>query len=222
MPRYNPVHKHPAGYGFDFCINLRLLHIALSPQQLGQVQAGKATRTRVLLLVLATIVMASSVGGCGHRGPASDGPLNSGNSIHGPIPRGSQCVPGGRPQTFGFDQFTNYGHATVVLNRVVLLHPHNERLVGSYAVPGGSVLGVAHWPPQNPPTQPAWKDRQIVRGFRLAAGQTFNLVLGIAATIARRRATSQGELVYYHDPSGNYVAKSYSANIIAANTRTCM
>jgi hypothetical protein len=141
--------------------------------------------------------------------------------MHGPIPQGSQCVPGGRPQAFGFDQFTNFGQVTVVLDRVLLLHPHNERLVGSYAVPGDRVVGVMHWPVINPPTQPAWKDRQPVHGFRLAPGKSFNMVLGIAAIAGGRRATSLGEQVYYHDSSGAYVAKSGWANIIATNTRTC-
>src|ERR1700761_4351871 len=54
------------------------------------------------------------LGGCGGRsGPDSDGPLSSGNGIHDPIPRGSICVRGGRPQTFGDQQFTNYGRTTV-------------------------------------------------------------------------------------------------------------
>ncbi len=180
-------------------------------------------RTRcvgTLPLAVSVLALVSVLGGCS-SGPAPNGPLSSGGSIHGPIPRGSQCVPGGRSQTFGFDQFTNYGHTTVTLERVVLLHPHNEHLVGSDAVPGDRVIGVAHWPPSNPPSQPAWKDRQPVHGFRLAPGKTFNMVLGIAAIADGHRATSQGELVYYHDSSGSYVAKSYSANIIAANTHTC-
>jgi hypothetical protein len=128
---------------------------------------------------------------------------------------------GGQPWAFGFDQFTNHGHTAVVLDRVALLHPHNERLVGSYAVPGDRVVGVVHWPPRNPATQPAWKDRQPLHGFRLAPGNSFNMVLGVAAIAGGHRAISQGELVYYHDSSGNYVAKSYSANIVAANTHTC-
>ncbi len=138
--------------------------------------------------------------------------------MHGPIPQGSECVPGGRPQAFGLQQFTNYGGTTVVLERVVLLHPHNERLVGSFAVPGDRVLGVAHWPPTYHPAQPNWKNRQVVHGFRLAAGKRFNMILGISA-ITPARATSQGMLVYYHDSSGSYVAKNFWANILAAASR---
>jgi len=173
--------------------------------------------------VVALAVLASALGGCthGHGGPASDGPLSSGNGIHDPIPRGSFCAPGGHLWAFGFQQFTNYGHTAVVLDRVVLLRPHNEQLIGSYAVPGDRILGIVHWPVRNHQTQPAWKDRQPVRGFRLTSGKSFNMVLGVAAIAGNRRATSQGMLVYYHDSSGTYVAKNYWANIIAVNTHTC-
>jgi hypothetical protein len=116
--------------------------------------------------------------------------------------------------------FTNYGTATVILDRVVLLRPHNERLVGSFAVPGARVLGEEYWPVVSHPGQPNWKYRQPVHGFRLAPGKSFNMILGIAA-IAPARATSQGMLVYYHNSSGSYVAKDLWANIIAANTHTC-
>lgn len=98
-----------------------------------------------VLAVAAALV--SALGGCdGGGGPATDGPLSSGG-----LPLGSQCVPGGRPQAFGFVLFTNHGRVAVILDRVVLLHPHNEHLVGSYAVPGDSFLGVDHWPPKDPP-----------------------------------------------------------------------
>jgi hypothetical protein len=186
-------------------------------------------RTRVRPLPLAACVLAAALviatGGCGGHGgrdgTAGDGPLSSGLGIHDPSPPGSFCAPGGGPRAFGFDQFTNYGHTTVVLDRVVLLHPHNEHLVGSYVVPGDRILGVVSWPVTNHQTQPAWKDRRFVHGFRLAPGKTFNMVLGVAAIDAGRRATSQGMLVYYHDPSGAYVAKDYDASIIAAKTQTC-
>jgi hypothetical protein len=180
---------------------------------------------RVKPLPLATAALASALaivlGGCGGGGKVADGPLSSGLSIHGAIPRGSVCAPGGRTWAFGLQSFTDYGKTTVALDRVALLHPRNEHLVGSYAVPGGRVLGVVHWPVRNPQTQPGWKDRQAVHGFRLAAGKSFNMVLGVAAIAGGRRATSQGMLVYYHDSSGTYVAKNYWANIIAANTHTC-
>lgn len=133
----------------------------------------------------------------------------------------SWCAPAGHAFAFGFDQFTNYGRATVVLSRVALLHPRNERIIGNFAVPGDRVLGVMRWFPKNPPTQPAWRDRRPVRGFRLAPGKTFNLVLGVAAVIRGQLATSKNELVYYHDSSGRYVAKSYQSDIIASNTHSC-
>ena len=171
------------------------------------------------VLALAAALVAA-VGGCGGRsGPAKDGPLSSGTSMRGPIPNGSVCAPGGRPVAFGNELFTNYGHIVVVLDRVVLLHPHNERLIGSFAVPGVLLAGTVYWPPKNlvPRT---WKYRQPVHGFRLLPGKSFDMVLGVAA-ITPHRATSQGMLVYYHDSSGSYLAKNYFANIIAAKTGTC-
>jgi len=175
-----------------------------------------------LTVAALAVTLASALGGCGGGGgPAADGPLSSASSLHGVIPNGSICVPGGRAQTFGDQQFTNFGHTTVVLDRVVLLRPHNQRLVGSYAVPGDLLVGApGGWPPKNPGI-PTWKNRRAVHGFRLVPGKTFNLVLGVAAVAAGRRATSQGMLVYYHDSAGTYVAKNYFGNIIAANTHTC-
>jgi hypothetical protein len=169
---------------------------------------------------MALVCVIVGCNGKGSGGPATDGPLSSAASRHGPSPQGSECVPGGRPQAFGLTSFTNYGTATVILDRVVLLRPHNERLVGSFAVPGARVLGVAHWPVTYHPAQPNWKNRQLVHGFRLAPRKSFNMILGVAA-IAPTRATSQGMLVYYHNSSGSYVAKNLWANIIAANTYTC-
>jgi hypothetical protein len=167
------------------------------------------------------IALVCVVAGCkGNGGPAADGPLSSGSSMHGPIPGGSECVPGGRPVAFGLQTFTNYGSNTVVLDHVVLLHPHNERLVGSFAVPGARVLGEEYWPVTSHPGQPNWRNRQPVHGFRLEPGRAFNMVLGIAA-LTPARATSQGMLVYYHDSSGSYVAKNFWANIISANTHKC-
>jgi|ERR1022692_426684 hypothetical protein len=171
-----------------------------------------------LAVVALAAALASALGGCASSGQAADGPLSSG--VDGRIPRGAICVPGGRPQTFGDQQFTNHGHATVVLDRVALLHPHNERLIGSYAVPGEVLIGAVTWPPKYAGIPPAWKHRRPVHGFRLAPGKTFNMVLGVTA-IAARRATSQGMLVYYHDSSGTYIARNYFANIIAASTRSC-
>jgi hypothetical protein len=183
---------------------------------------ARPTRLRRVPLAAIMLALASALGACssGHAVSAV-GPLSSGNGIHDPIPRGSNCLPGGRAQAFGFQQFTNYGHSTVTVDRVVLLHPRNEHLVGSYAVPGNDIVGAVHWPPAGPGLPRTWKDRQPVHGFRLAAGKTFNMVLGVAAIAIHRRATSQGMLVYYHDSSGAYVARNFWANILSANTRTC-
>lgn len=176
---------------------------------------ARTTNLRPLLLVV--LAVAFALGGCGGSGPAANGPLRTSS----PVPLSSNCAPGGRPVAFGFEQFTNHGPVTVILDRVVLLHPHNQHLIGSYAVPGAVLVGEVYWPPKNPGLPPTWKDRQPVHGFRLAPGKTFNMVLGIAAIDGSRRATSQGMLVYYHDSSGSYVAKDHSANIIAAKTQRC-
>jgi hypothetical protein len=165
------------------------------------------------------VVLASALGGCSSGGPAADGPLSSG--VDGRVARGEICVPGGQPQTFGLEQFTNHGHATVVLDRVALQHPHNERLIGSYAVPGDLVIGApGDWPPKYVGLPSTWKDRQPVHGFRLAPGKSFNMVLGVTAT-APRRATSRGMLAYYHNSAGSYVATDDIAMTIAATKRGC-
>ncbi len=182
---------------------------------------SRTARVRSLPLVAMAIVTAlvSTLAGCGGD-PAADGPLSSG-SRHGPIPGGSVCTPEGGPQTSGLQVFTNYGHTTLVLDRVVLLHPRKQRLIGSYAVPGDSVIGNPHgWPPKYAGMPPAWKHRQPVHGFRVAPGRAFNMVLGVAP-ITSRRSTSQGMLVDYHDSSGSYVAKNDWAEIIANNPHGC-
>lgn len=188
-------------------------------------RALRIRRVRQLAVLGVVAALVSALCGCGgHSGPVADGPLSSANGIHDPVPRGSQCVPGGHSWAFGLTQFTNYGDVTVILDRVVLLHPRNEQLIGSYAMPGDLIVGVVRWPPKYPgtPSVPgvpsAWKHRRPVHGFRLARGKSFNMVLGLAAIAAGRRAISQGTLVYYHDSSGSYVAKDYWANIIAAST----
>lgn len=185
------------------------------------------TLRRGLLLPAAVIgVAVAALGGCGggHGSPAKDGPLSAGNGIHDPVPHDAVCAPGGRSWAFGMDQFTNYGHSTVVLDRLVLIHPRNQHLLGAYAVPGGRVIGNVYWPPHYPGMPPGWKDRQPVPGFRLAPGKSFNLVLGLAAATGGRRMISKGELIYYHDSSGSYVANSNSENIIAAglSTKNCL
>jgi hypothetical protein len=184
------------------------------------------TKSRSVAAALA-VLLACGMAACSSDpgGPSSDGPLSSGLK-HGPIPKGSICVPGREgPQTFGDQIYTNYGHTTVVIDRVTLLDPHNQRLIGSYAVPGGEGVGAIHWPPTGSrqfPLPPGWKDRQPVHGFRLAPGKKFNMVIGVAAIRAGRAATSQGILVYYHDAAGSYVARNYFQNIIAATKTGCL
>jgi hypothetical protein len=182
----------------------------------------RALTRRVRPLPLAAVALAvalvSALGGCSSGGLAADGPLSSG--VDGRIPRGANCVPGGEPQTFGDQQFTNHGHATVVLDRVTLLRPHNERLVGSYAVPGELLVGVAPWPPKYAGLPSTWKYRQPVHGFRLAPDRSFNMVLGVTAT-GPGHASSQGMLVYYHYSASRYIARNYFAMIIAASKRGC-
>jgi hypothetical protein len=88
-------------------------------------------RLRLLATAAAAAALTSAVAGCGNgSGPVTGGPLSS--SENGTTPGGTNCAPGGELQSFGTELFTNYGHATVVLDRVALLHPRNERLVGSY------------------------------------------------------------------------------------------
>jgi hypothetical protein len=81
----------------------------------------------------------SALAGCQSGGsPAADGPLSSGDGPHDPLPRGAVCTPYGGPQTNGLQVFTNYRSTTVILDRVVLLRPRNQRLLGAYAVPSGN------------------------------------------------------------------------------------
>ena len=177
---------------------------------------------RLLWVLAATLALASGMAGC-QGGLPADGPLSSGNSRYGPVPDGAICAPGGTPQTFGNQTFTNYGNTDVVLDRVILLHPYRERLIGSYAVPGNSSVGTLRgWPPSQAegPLPPEWKHRQPVHGFRLAPGRTFGIAIGIIATTPAR-GTSQGILVYYHDSAGSYVAKNYFANVIGAVKHEC-
>jgi hypothetical protein len=185
-------------------------------------RAGVTRAKRLPLALAAVVTLACALAGCNSgSSPSANGPLSSSSSRHGIIPNGAQCVPGGRPQTFGDQLFTNFGSTVVILDRVVLLHPHHQRLIGSYAVPGDLLVGApGGWPPKYPDMPPGWKHRQFVHGFRLAPGKAFNMVLGIIATTPVR-ATSQGMLLYYHDSSGTYVAKNYFANIISANTKSC-
>jgi hypothetical protein len=99
-------------------------------------------------------------------------------------------------------------------NRVALLHPRHERLIGSYAVPGVYIVGAVPWPPRHPPTSRNWKDRQAVHGFRLAPRKSFNMVLGVIAT-ARGSAAAQGMRIYYHDIAGSrYLAFDHNKMLI--------
>ncbi len=149
-----------------------------------------------IAVVALVAALGSALGACssGSGGPATEGPLSSGTSAHGRIPRGGNCVtfpPSSRVQAFADQQFTNHGHATVVLDRVVLLHPHNERLIGSAVIPGTRVIGVIPWPPNYPSVRGRWKTRQPVHGYRVAPGKTFNMVLGAtppAQAMRSRRA----------------------------------
>jgi len=106
-----------------------------------------------------------------------------------------------------------------VLDNVALLRPHNERLVGSYAVPGISGIGVLPWPPTYD-LPAAWKDRKPVNGFRLAPGKKFAIALGVEAP-ASGRATSKGLEIYYHDSVGRYVIKNNLAMVIGVNKSAC-
>lgn len=179
---------------------------------------------RVVTPVAALAVLASAMGACssGSGSPATDGPLSSGAGKDGRILRhDGECVSRfyGRNFAFGIDQFTNYGHSIVVLDRVVLLHPRNERLIGSDVVPGTrTAIGAITWPPNWPSVIGAWKTRRPVRGYRVAPGKSFEMVLGVTF-VGPANATSQGMLVYYHDPAGSYVAPNYFGMQIAPGGR---
>jgi hypothetical protein len=170
----------------------------------------------------ALAAVALALAGCGgSRGPAADGPLRGG--AFGSIAGGSDCSPGrvGEGITFGDERFTNRSHATLVLDRVGLRHPHHVRLIGSFAVPGAGLAGVGRgFPPTYSGLPPTWKHRQRVHGFRLAPGKSFNMVIGLAATGAPP-ARSPGMAIYYHDPAGSYVADDQFAMIIAVGGRQC-
>ncbi len=175
----------------------------------------------VIGAVAVAAVLVSLVSGCtgGRRDPVVGGPLCSGN----PPTHAEACAsrPVGQALTFGLEQFTNYGRAVVILDRVMLQWPHHERLVGSYAVPGQVPIGVADsWPPDYAGIPPGWKYRQPVRGFRLAPGKSFTMALGVAGTSVGI-ATSQGMLVYYHDRSASYLTKDELAMNVAAGIRKC-
>ncbi len=166
-------------------------------------------------LVVALAGLAAGLDACSSSspsGPATDGPLSSAASAHGPIPRGGNCLNRRINQTFADQSFTNYGHAAVVLDRIVLLHPRNERLIAAYAIAGPPQIGVIPWPPAGR----AWDHRQPVHGYRVAPGKTFAPVLGVKAA-GPGFATSQGMLVYYHDAVGSYEAPNYFAMQISAN-----
>jgi hypothetical protein len=177
-----------------------------------------------LMLAAATAAVALTVvlGGCTDHGsgPTAGGPLSGG--AYGSIKGSRVCQPGriDQPRAFGIAQFTNHGQGAVVLDRVALLHARQERLIGSYAVPGTWLIGVVAWPPKYSGLPPAWKHRAPVHGFRLAAGKTFNMVLGVIAT-ATGHASSRGMLIYYHDSSGRFVTSSGPAMLIAVNKRRC-
>lgn len=184
---------------------------------------AKRVRQPALVAAAVVAVLASVLAGCqSGSSPAADGPLSSGLGPHARIPRGAVCTPYGGPQTNGLQVFTNYGSSTVILDRVVLRRPRNQRLLGAYAVPSGNFLvGNPHgWPPRESPLPSGWKHRQLIHGFRLAAGRSFNMALGIAP-IAKGLSISHGMLVYYHDSSGSYVAKNYWAQGIQDKRQGC-
>jgi hypothetical protein len=177
----------------------------------------KTSMKPVALAVLAGALI-YFLAACSNGGPATDGPLGGG------APGGSfLCQPArvGQPEAFGVEVFTNHGHAAIVLDRVALLRPRNERLIGSYAVPGAYIVGGVPWPPGPSDLPPTWKDRQPVHGFRLAPRKSFNMVLGVIAT-ARSRATSQGMRIYYHDTAGSsYLTVDHNKMIIDTTKQEC-
>jgi hypothetical protein len=189
---------------------------------MGLLSSMRMPKMRVKPLPLAVMALATALagalGGCSASGPVADGPLGGGTP-----PGVSVCAPGrvGQPQAFGIqERYINHGHATVVLDRIALLHPHHERLIGSYAVPGLFLVGVLPWPLRHPDMPSRWKLRRPVPGFRLALGRSFSLVLGVAAT-ATGMATSRGMVLYYHDSAGSYMVSNDLAMLIAVRKPGC-
>jgi hypothetical protein len=138
----------------------------------------------------------------------------TGGPLGGAVAGGGECAPAapGGGVTFGIEDFQNTGHSTLVLDSVALRHPRGLRLVGAYADPGQLLMGAGlPWPPepgQGYPIQSNWKYRRPVRGFRLAPGQWFNMVIGVTAP-RRPGGSTSGLVVRYHDSAGSYVVQDH-------------
>jgi hypothetical protein len=166
--------------------------------------------SRAVLALGAMPVLATPLlSGCGHHSPdpaAQGGPL--GGAAHG----GSvyACAAVGQPVTFGLEQFTNRGRTALVLDRAGLRDTRGVHLIGQYAILGTNAVGVTRgWPPRFASRiPPLWVTRRPVSGFRLAAGQTFNLVLGVEGT-ARPRGGAPGLVIRYHDAAGRFVVNDH-------------
>jgi hypothetical protein len=183
--------------------------------------AVKQVRSLALVVAALAALLVPALAGCSSpsHDPAANGPLASGTGKDGRTlgHGGSVCLPrfNGWRETFGDVWYTNYGHTTVVLDRVVLLRPRDEHLFAAEVVPGKHLIGAIPWPPNWPSVRGAWKTRQPVHGYRVAPGKTFDEVIGVEPT-GPRNATSQGTLLYYHDHAGSYVAPNYFGVQIAA------
>jgi hypothetical protein len=192
------------------------LGVAVTTVMAGYSLGMPAVKIRVALAALLTVVLA----GCSSDSHPYDGPLSSAAGLHDPIPRGGNCItfpPSTRAQAFADQTFTNYGHVTVVLDRIVVLHPHNFRLIAAYAIPGTGLVGILEWPPSY---RPRWSHRKPIRGYRVAPRQSFNMVVG-GEPAGPGKATSQGLLLYYHDSAGSYVAPNYFAMDVAPGRNGC-
>jgi hypothetical protein len=174
---------------------------------------GERSLTTVVALAAAMVVAISACSGPARSSRATNGPLTT-SSEHG-----GNCAAGTRLQTFADQFFTNSGRTAVVLDRVALVHPENERLIAAYAVPGVLGIGVSNWPPPGG-WPPAWNEHRPVHGYRVAPATEFNMVLEVAGA-TEGPASSQGMLVYYHDPAGTYVTKNFFAMVIAPPGRVC-
>jgi hypothetical protein len=175
-------------------------------------------RTASAMLAVAAI-LTPLLTGCSSSGKSSSvdgGPLGGASSGDSTL----ACARVGQAVTFAAESFTNKGHSALILNRIELRDPHGVHLIGAYVVPGTAMLGVTQgWPPKFPTGIPRmWKRRQPVTGFQLAAGKSFNMVLGVKAT-ARPQGSSPGMAIYYHDPAGRYVVNDHLGMIVI--TRHC-
>ena len=138
--------------------------------------------TRTIVAVAAVVVVAAGVGAffalrSGGDAVSSGGPLVAPKDgyFSASIP-----IDVGKPASFGLLVVANKQREPITLERVELVEPTpGLRLVGSYAQPTGSGLGVgllSGFPPSG-----AGPNRHDVAGYALAHGAEARIVVGVAS-----------------------------------------